>query len=72
MADSSRSLAVVRYVLSFAGWGWSARFLGVMFASSALDLLGIAVIFPYIRIVTEPEMLSYLATKFPAEFGRAI
>lgn len=50
-------------VLNFAGRRLSAKLLLVILASSVLDLLGIAVIFPYLGLVTDPKALAIFAAR---------
>lgn len=52
-------------MLKFAGWRLSAKLVFVIFVSSVLDLLGIAVIFPYLGLVTNPNSLEILTAHLP-------
>lgn len=55
----------LRLVLSFAGRRLSAKLLLVILASSVLDLMGIAVIFPYLGFVTDSQALEKVAIHLP-------
>jgi ATP-binding cassette, subfamily B, bacterial PglK len=55
----------LRLVLNFAGRRLSVKLLLVIFASSVLDLLGIAVIFPYLGLVTDPQALANVTARLP-------
>ena len=58
----------LKLVLSFAGQRLSAKLLLVILASSLLDLLGVAIIFPYLALVTDPPALAKVAARFPQYF----
>ncbi len=49
---------VVRFILEFAGKKETALLLLAVVLISVLDMLGIAVIFPYMKIVTNPGLLA--------------
>lgn len=57
---SRPSAQVVALLTDFVRPGFSARLLTVVLLSSLLDLIGIAVIFPYLRVVTDAESLRRL------------
>lgn len=59
----------LRLVLKFAGLRLSAKLLFAIFVSSVLDLLGIAVIFPYLAIVTDSHALANFSNRMPQFFG---
>jgi ABC-type bacteriocin/lantibiotic exporter with double-glycine peptidase domain len=52
--DANRA---VQFLVRFAGWRETATFMFVILIMSFLDLAGIAIIFPYIQIISEPELL---------------
>jgi ATP-binding cassette, subfamily B, bacterial PglK len=56
-------------VLKFVGRRLSAKLLLAILASSVLDLLGIAVIFPYLGLVTDPKAQAAVATGLPQFVG---
>lgn len=59
---------VIDFLVRFAGWKETATFLTVILVMSFLDLAGIAIILPYIQIISDPEALitrlSWLDTGF--------
>lgn len=59
----------LRLVLKFAGLHLSAKLLFAIFVSSVFDLLGIAVIFPYLAVLTDPSALANFSGRLP-EFLR--
>ena len=64
------STAVVRFLVDFAGRKEALTFLLVILAMSFLDLVGIAVIFPYIQIISDPDVLfRYLSFVTPEFFA---
>ena len=66
---SSRYAQVVGYVLQQAGGRWAAGLLASILGSSLLDLVGIAVILPYLRLVIDPPALQALAARLPTGIG---
>ena len=65
-ARSAQPSSVIGFLADFAGRGFSARLLLYIFLSSLLDLVGIAVIFPYLRLVTDADSLQRLLVLWPS------
>ena len=61
----------LRLLLKFVGRRLSAKLLIAILASSVLDLAGIAVIFPYLALVTDPKAQASVAARLP-EFMEAL
>lgn len=62
---TSSTPRVIRFVLGFAGRAWSAGLLLSIFASSLLDLVGIAIIFPYLKVVMDEQAQAKLLAWLP-------
>lgn len=56
--DTTPSNNVVRFILGFAGKKETSFLLLVVILVSILDMIGIAAIFPYIKIVVNPSLLT--------------
>lgn len=52
-------------ILNYVGWRLSAKLLLAILAASILDLAGIAVIFPYLDLVTDPNAQAAVAVRLP-------
>lgn len=63
---STQPTSVIGFLADFAGRAFSARLLASILLSSLLDLVGIAVIFPYLRLVTDADSLQRLLALWPA------
>jgi len=57
---------VIGFLADFAGRGFSARLFAAILLSSLFDLVSIAVIFPYLRVVTDAASLQRLLELWPA------
>lgn len=62
--DKPTDKNVINFLVKFAGKKESVLFFIVIFTMSILDLVGIAVIFPYMQIVTHPEFLDKFVNQF--------
>lgn len=52
---------IIRYLLSSIGHRNALTLLGIVCAMSAIDLIGIAVIFPFLQVVTKPDTIGKLS-----------
>ena len=59
------SYSVIAFLINFAGKKNSAYLLGAILVSSLIDLLGIALIFPYLRLATNSDYRHALYEFFP-------
>jgi ATP-binding cassette, subfamily B, bacterial PglK len=60
---------VVRFILKFAGKRETVVLLSALILTTVFDMLGIAIIFPYIQVVTNPNFLSEKTPRLLSLFG---
>lgn len=65
---ANTSVRILRETLAYAGSGMTTTLLMTIFLSSLMDLFGIAVIFPYLKIVVDPTAWDAFALSLTAVF----